>query len=116
MVNSNAESRAGRLGGEQDGADQRPRNSNSQKQFRGTSKVGRGRTGRTAGADRTGSCSSSDAAGSAKAIAGGIVSQLIGSLVNQRALFEGQIEAINEQIQGLQQLQEELNRQFEDDP
>ena len=117
MENStNAESRAGGLGREQDREDQRSGDSDCQKQSESAGHRRGNQSRRTARADRTRANPGDVATRGSKAITGGIVSQLIGSLVNQRALFESQIEAINEQIQGLQQLQDELNRQFEDNP
>ena len=43
-----------------------------------------------------------------------MVAQLIESLSNQRALFEAQIQLIDEQIQAIEALRDELIRQIDD--
>lgn len=113
ISSEDAESGTGKLGRTENRTHQRSGHSDRKKQTSGTGYISGHCSGRTAGANQPGTDSGGDAARGSEAVPGGILSQLIDSLLDQRALFEAQIENIDDQIQGLEALLGELSRRDE---
>jgi len=114
MENSaDAESGAGRMGRKQDRADSGLGHSDCQNSFDGTGRSS-GTVSRRVFRTSSQRPSCDRASQQAKATPGGMVAQLIESLSNQRALFEAQIQLIDEQIQAIEALRDELIRQIDE--
>lgn len=114
MEQCNGEGRSRHLWGEQDRENQCSSYSNSQTEFNEPSETDGSQLGRAFRADSPRAIPVISGQ-STEAIDGGIIRQLIENLQNQRALYQQQIQAIDEQVTGLEELLETVETETSDD-